>query len=137
MEKTTTKPDGINSFLNDMIFLNGIEFKRRDLKKISAESNCLVKSHPFNAQMRTMDIEKEINVNGIDCKALYIEAIGDVIVSMILYPHSISPLIAACSVKGKIDIYKTPMGTLSDYVYDESHKITIGPDGSMVYIWYD
>ena len=106
MDKISTRPDGINSFLNDRIFLNGIEYKRRDFEKISAESNCLVKSHPFNAQMRTVDIEKEINVNGIDCKALYIEAIGDVIMSMIFYPHFLSPLIAACSVKGKIDIYK-------------------------------
>jgi len=137
MEKNSTKPDVIDSFLNDKIFLNGIEYKRGDFEKISTESNCSVKPHPFNSQIRTVNIEKEINVNGIDCKALYIEVISDVIVSMILYPHFILPLIAACSVEGKLDIYETPMGTLSDYVYDESHKISIGPDGCMVYIWYD
>ena len=137
MGNVTTKPDGIHSFLNDKIFLNGIEYERRDFDKISTENCCLIKSHPINAQMRTVDIEKDISVNGIECKALYIESIGGIIVSMIFYPYFLSPWIAACSVKGKIDIYETPMGTMSDYAYDESHKITIGPDGSMAYIWYN
>ena len=137
MEKFLTKPDGICSFLNDKIFLNGIEYNRRDLDKISAKTECLIKPHPFNAQMQTVDIKEEINVNGIDCKALCIEAIGGVVMSMVLYPHILSPWIAACSIKGKMDVYKSPMGTLTDYVYDKSHKITFGPDGSMIYIWYD
>ncbi len=137
MKNFSTKPDGICSFLNNKIFLNGIEYSRRDLNKIAVETKCLIKSHPFNAQMQTVDIKEEINVNGIDCKALCIEAIDGVIVTMILYPYILSPWIAACSIKGKIDIYKSPMGTLTDYVYDKSHKITFGPDGSMIYIWYD
>lgn len=137
MEKFLTKPDGIHSFLNNKIFLNGIEYNRKDLNKISTETKCLIKSHPFNAQMQTVDITKKINVNGIDCKALCIEAIDGVVVSMILYPYILSPWIAACSINGKIDVYKSPMGTLTDYVYDKSHKITFGPDGSMIYIWYD
>ena len=137
MEKFLTKPDGIRSFLDNKIFLNGIEYNRRDFNKISVETKCLIKSHPFNAQMQIVDIEEEINVNGIDCKSLHIEAIDGVIVSMILYPYILSPWIAACSIKGKIGIYKSSMGTLTDYVYDKSHKITFGPDGSMIYVWYD
>ena len=137
MKNNITKPDGIHSFLNDKIFLNNIEYKREDFEKISTESGCSIKTHPLNTQMRVIEIEKDTNINGINCKAVLIESTDGVIDTIILYPYFLSIWIATCSIKCKPDIYDTPLGECCDYVYDESHKITIGPDGSMIYIWYD
>ena len=88
------------------------------------------KYHPYRGAQIT-------KVNGIDCQFVLFEAVDGVIDTVILYPYVRLPWIAACSVDCKPDMYDTPMGQVCDYVYDESHKISMGPDGSMLYIWYD
>ena len=130
-----TKVDGINTFLQDTLVINDIEYKRSDLDKIINASGKTVKPHPFNPNMKSLDFDDMVTINGIECKNAIIEIEDGKILDVIMYPYFIMPWIAACSVSCKPDIYNTPVGQMADCVFDPDHKISFGPENIMLYVW--
>ncbi len=127
--------DMISTFLKDRIIVNGKEYGRKDYRQIAADNNCQIRRHPFNTSMTTFTIETKTIINeDIECRHVIFNQ-TDQIMEVIMYPYSTAPLIAACSTKAKPDIYSTPLGTMCDYRYDNTHKISMGPDHSVIYIW--
>ena len=129
------KMDYIDVFKQDKLFINDHEYDRKSFYDIAKDLNLEIKEHPFNNSLHTIEIMKDVTINSIVCRMVMIEAADDKIMDVIMYPYYRGAIIASCSINYEPDIYDTPAGTMCDYVMDETHKISLGPDGCVLYMW--
>lgn len=125
----------IELFKNNKIRLDDKEYKQDEFHLIAADNDLVPADHPFLTNAHTIAICCDCTLNGIRCRGVMFEAIDNFIIDIITYPYNLEDCINACQGSGKTSIKNIMSTQLIETEYDDVHKITFAPDGSMLYIW--
>lgn len=127
--------DFISLFLKDQIVINNKKYTRTDFEKIAKDNRLEIKDHPTEKNWKYIELTNKGTANAIEYRYAMLASNKGTVMDMTLYPNALNPIIAACTVRCKPEIYDSPFGTMCDYQLAKDKKISIGPNGSMIYLW--